>query len=182
MSGLSPTFARRPSGRTQSKKIKDRPEGRIAYVLMGVESCRGEVEKWKREHDELAARLWAWEDVVEKIERLYVRILDLDDDIQGRVFRGEQPFDGIFADQLAAIMPNWLDLARSASEAVSELEAEYGSVRGVEELRSKMHQAEMMTIPDSKVFGGPKLARLQAEAIQEHRAGLTEPMQLDACR
>lgn len=171
-----------PGRKGGAARVPVEPKGGIAYVVKEFGYCRDRVAKWKQDHDALIGGLWAWEDLVEKAGRLFDRILELDDDLQGQFLRRERPFDAALAGEIAALMPDWLVLAQSVLQTIKPVEDDYGSVRGAPDLRVKVDQARAMLTPDPLFVAGDTLARLRDEAIEEHRAGRTEPMASNAAR
>jgi hypothetical protein len=152
------------------------PLQRIEFAQKEVDRFHGDVDSWKLLHDDLQHECWLWEDLIAKGNFLFTRILDLDTDIQESVLSGADEFDPDLDCKIHKILAEWLEVACEIEPHILRLRNQYGTVDGGDELKSHIREARGILTPDNDFFAGDKLAELRDRAIEDNRAGLTEPM------
>lgn len=156
--------------------IRTQPDGRIQFAEREVERYRNDIEGWKENLDDLAQDCRDFEDVVAKANFVYGRLLDLDMRLQEFAFKAEGEVDLNGIGKLQVIFREWLEVSQEFLPHVLRLEEKYGSVEGGTEFRANVKEARASLTPDDRFFNGDKLAELRDAAIDDFRAGLTEPL------
>ena len=146
--------------------IKTHPRERIEFNRRQVERCWQDVEEWKQKNDPLRGGQRVIEDLVSVVNHSYIRIKDLDLDVQEQAFINEVDFPAEIYRDVRALFGRWLAVAR-----LVEPEGGNHSIEGFEELKASIRESELITTPDSEFFSGEKLDVMAGQAIEEHHAG-----------
>jgi hypothetical protein len=152
-------------------------EKRVGFTKLEIDRLRHDIEDWKSNHDELTRSCWAWEDLIAKANFVFGRITKLDMDIQGFLFNSaEAAADPELLNASRDATAAWLAVSLPLLERSEQLLGEYGDVDGYEELKVNMRQANASLTSDEEYFDSEELAGARDNAIDSHRAGLTEPL------
>lgn len=152
------------------------PRKRIEHTGREVARYREDAEAWKRDHDTLSADCWTCEDLIATANFLFDRIMCQDVRVQ-RYVLVERGHDGTdLQDELRRILLDWMTTSLRVVPHGERLQQEYGQVEGLDALRENLSQAKSIMTPDDEFFDSDVLATLRDEAIDAHRAGLTEPL------
>jgi hypothetical protein len=151
------------------------PLAHIEFTKQRVNRYKDDVQRWEQGHSELASDCWAWEDFIDDANRLFARLLKLDVQVQRYVLldRGD---DAGMQDKLIAAVSEWLSASLQVLPQAERLESEYGRIAGADELKRNVKAAKAMLTPDDEFFSPETLSRYSDDAIEAHRAGLTEPL------
>lgn len=152
------------------------PRERIEHTAREVARYREDVEAWQKDHDALAADCWTWEDMIATANFLFDQIMRQDVRVQ-RYLLVERGRDGAdLQEQLCQVLLGWMDASLGVIAQGERLQQQYGRVEGLDALRENVSQAKSILTPDDEFFDPDRLAPLRDEAINDHRAGLTEPL------
>lgn len=152
---------------------------RISFIQKEVDRFRGDVEDWKSRHDELAQRCWFCENMIAMGNFVFGRIMRLDMDIQKHVFNSAKINDPVEPELLNSARKQaaaWLESALSVQKDAEQLLKEYGAVDGYQEMKSNIEDARAFLTPDHEFFDSDELADARDKAIDDYRAGLSEPL------
>jgi hypothetical protein len=117
------------------------PKARIEFVEREFEGYRRYVEDWKQEHDELARRCWAVEDVISKANYVFECIVRLGADLT-RISTHECAAELYVRHQY--LFRKWVDVYESVVQRhVADLEPTYGRVEGAAQLRENIDRARV---------------------------------------
>jgi len=155
---------------------------RIEYAKKEVERYKHDVEDWKQKHDEVARGCWPLEDLIANLNCLFNRILDIDIQVHEFIFVQKGAADPALLGQVGDLLTQWASVSEQILLHSKRVAASYGEFEGVPDLAKNARQARAILTPDSEFFAEDKLGCLEDEAIQEHRAGLTEPFLCDERR
>jgi hypothetical protein len=114
------------------------PLDRIEFAEREFEEYREYAEAWKQEHDELATRCWAIEDVISKANYVYDRIASLDAELKKHSTCEDVPE---FYVRNQYLLRSWFTVSSSLESRALNLEAEYGHVEGADDLRKNIAKA-----------------------------------------
>ena len=148
------------------------PLDRIQFAAREIVRFRSDIDDGERTAP--ASDGWAWDEVVAKANFLFDRLIDLDLDIQELVLNDRMEYDPALGEKVRRLLRDWLDVSLRVIPHV-----EGHVVDGADLLRSRVTEARSMLTPGGEFFGGDELARLRDRAIDEHRAGRTEPFDAD---
>lgn len=120
-------------------------------------------------------------DVCEAVEfglYLFERINRFDVDIQLKMVGKQIPFEAGMAiqDDLTGLIRSWLSASERFIDLVACLERQGRSVENWGKLYDDIREARGILTPDDEFFTGPALIALRDKALEDHRNGLTEPM------
>ncbi len=149
------------------------PLGRVRFAEREVLRYRRDVEDGAKGHD-ASDPGWAWDEVVAKANFLFDRLIDLDLDIRELVLSDRMEFDPGLDAKVRGLLRDWLDVSL---RVIPHIEGR--TVDAADLLRTRVEEARSMLTPDGEFFGGDELARLRDDAIDDHRAGRTEPFDVD---
>lgn len=152
------------------------PVKRIEYAEREVDRYKGDVQDWKRAHDDLAERCWPWEDLAGKANLIFGQILKLDNDVQADVLTGLIEFDPEMDQRITKVLEEWLKVSCEVFPHLAQLKQEFGHVDGADEMRRNIRQATAILTPDANYFQGDELVRLRDEAVEAYQTGQTEPL------
>ncbi len=119
---------------------------------------------------------WPWENLVAKANFLFDRIMDLDSAIQELVLTDRVGFDRELDAKVGDLVIGWHETCLDVLPHVDRLIQAGHHVVGAGKFRDNLSEARGILTDDREFFAGDHLDRLQDEAIDAHRAGLTEPM------
>lgn len=151
------------------------PSSRIKYAEKELDRFRDDVEDWKREHH-LVQVCWEYEDLVAKANFLYTRIIDLDEDIQEVCLLSGAEFHYELDQKVDQLLSSWLEISLEILPHIGDLEREYSSLDGAEDFRRNVKEVQAILTPDREFFAGDALVDLRDQAVDDHRAGRTEPL------
>jgi hypothetical protein len=143
----------------------DEPLTRVEFAERLVGRFQDDVQSWTPRHDA--------EDVVAWANFIFELIVKIDIWIQEYFLVHGTQFDLELHEKPRKLLRYWLDACR---KMIGRVEASQGEVSGLEALRRNIRQAEASLTPDDESFDSDELAVLRDEAIECHRAGLTEPL------
>ena len=131
-------------------------------------------EAWIRQHAAATGADRAWDDLFAKANFLFDRIVDLDVDLQGYALDHAPEPDAGLLNLTRSLIASWRQacLALRPYLAGSPSNESGAAARLLENLA----EADGILTDDREFFAGDDLARLRDAAIDDHRAGLTEPM------
>lgn len=116
------------------------------------------------------------EAVVARGNRVFGELMGLDSEVQRAVLSGECEFSPETDERVLQLVMEWVSVVRALGPGIDRCEPQDGSVAGVAELKANLREAEGILTPDDAFFGGDALAKLRDRAIEDHGAGLTEPL------
>ena len=134
-----------------------------------------DLEDWKTSHDELVQICWPAENFIAKANFHFDRIMKLDLEIQKHLFKGPDEYL-VLLHMARNTAAQWLAGAVYMRDTVKQLLAEYGTVDGYDELKANIEATQSFLTPDAEFFNSDELAEARDQAIESHRAGLTEPL------
>ncbi len=149
---------------------------RIKKTEKEIDRFREDVEDWEKTEDALDEDCRAREDLIAKANFLFGRILALDEDYQEVVLTRDVAFDAGLDESIRSLLNQWFHLSRHLDKDARDVEGGYGVLDGVRDLRRNIRNAASILTPDDAFFRGDRLTALRDAAIDDHRAGLTEPL------
>lgn len=156
--------------------LMTQPEGRINFNRRQVDLYSQEIEGWKETRDTLKEDCRFLEDLSASMNFHYGRIKELDLDIQEHAFIKKVRFPVHVFQGVRGLFSQWLGVAKRLEAECAAHSRDFGTVDDLNELRANIRECCDIVTPDSEFFSGEKLDHLASEAIDEHRAGLTEPL------
>lgn len=153
------------------------PDHGLAERLL---SAYQDAEPWKVEHD---ARMECFqiEDAITAGNALFALVSEYDFQWHERVMSGVWPYSEASERPPEALYRLWLGAAERVLERAETRTREGHAIKGLEEYRDNVREARGVLTPDDDFFTSEELADLRDAAIEDHRAGLTEPMDGDGC-
>ena len=137
-------------------------------------------EDWQVAYERMQG-CWALEDIIDKANHLHGRILALDMTIQRLVAGAPDDYDPAVDSKLRDVLRQWFEVSRGMLGAVDDFERESGTLEGTGAFRENVKEAGAILTPDDAYFDSDALVELRDRAIDDHRAGLTEPLDGDGC-
>jgi hypothetical protein len=132
-------------------------------------------EDWKSRHDELVRVCWAGENFIAKANFHFSRIMQTDLNIQKLMFNCPDA-DPDLLHMVRDLATGWLQGAVSMRDSAKRLLSEFGTIEGMDELEANIEAMQSFLTPDAEFFDSEELAEARDQAIESHRAGLTEPL------
>jgi len=158
------------------------PEGRINFNRRQVDLHAQEIKGWSEQQNRSQDDYWVLEDLTASMNFLYGRIKDLDLDVQELALIQKIRFPAQVFQDVRGLFPRWLEAATRLESECAVHSRDFGTVDDLNELRANIRECCGIVTPDSGFFSGEKLDHLASEAIDEHRAGLTEPFSVGLSR
>lgn len=121
-------------------------------------------------------------DLLAKANLIFTTLLDVDADLQAEMLRERDvaclaELEAVKG-EWATVLMNWVEMSDDLLDAAVRLQQLCkGPIPGCETLMNSWKEAAGILTSDDEFFDPEHLAELRARALQEHRAGHTEPME-----
>ena len=159
-----------------------RPETRLPSIEADLDRLRGEVDDRMAEPVDPAEDGRAWGVILRGANAVFGRILELDLEARKSALAEPIDYDPELDAAIRQLLADWHHLAGSIAPHADRARVGDDSFEDVDAFRDNLVQAGAILTPDDEFFGGDELVELQDRAIDEHLAGLTEPMHVDGRR
>jgi hypothetical protein len=133
------------------------------------------VANWKSRHDELVRICWVGENFIAKANFHFSRIVQTDLNIRKLIFSYPDA-DTELLEMVRDLATEWLQGAVSMRDSAGRLLSDFGTIEGFDELKANIEAMQSFLTPDAEFFNSEGLAEARDQAIESHRAGLTEPL------
>jgi hypothetical protein len=148
----------------------------VEYTATEVSRYKDDVALWNQNKQVVEYDRWISKDLVSKAKHLFDQLIDLDLAVQEFILVEHGNDDVGLTDRVRTFLRDWLTSSlqlilhiRRPSPSDSELE-------GLDRLLVCIEDAKSMLTPDEQFFDSAELVNLRDEAIDDHRAALTEPL------
>jgi hypothetical protein len=149
-----------------------RPALKYKIVSQSLKVYEEEEETWNKRHDD-AMLCRDLEDIVSLSIKLYCEIIELDEDVRLCEFDDRDSEIRLLV-KTNELLQRWVQTSGDVLESISRMERGGYSIDGSDRFRGFLKEAENILTDDSKFFTGPKLQKMESEAILTHNDGKTE--------
>jgi hypothetical protein len=159
--------------------ISARPEARIGYMEREIGRYREDVEGRPSPHEPPSSDCWPWEDVIDKANHLFDRLVELDTSLSESAFSRKPPGSAEYIDldsKIREVIREWLSISENVVSLIPRLRSPARDSDGSDVFLGNVERARGMLTPDDEFFVGDKLVELRDAAIEAARRGEVEPM------
>jgi len=141
------------------------------------------VEDWLGRLDEHGPDGWPWEDLIDKANHLFERMIAFDMSLREAAFSDKLSGEAEYVEldsKLGELFRSWLRVSERIAPLVSQFRREFIEVDGEKAFLQNVERAQGMATPDDQFFVADKLVELRDSAVDAVRSGDVEPMFDDA--
>ena len=130
-------------------------------------------EAWNKAHTEAMACL-DLEDMLSLSIQIYDDIIMLDEKVRSDEYESKPSADNGLMERLEHQMQRWTGTSERVLKILEWLAHSYSIIKGADDFRQRLQEARSICTKDEQFFHGEKLIRLEAKALAQHEANLTE--------
>ncbi len=157
---------------------------RLNAVRRCLRTCEEGRELWKDDHD-LAMVCCDVQEQLALLIYLFERINRADEAAREAIFAGREDHSPEFDSELESVYREWARVAGKYLDVVEKLESQGFIVEGADQARHRLREAVGLLTPDDEFFTPDdpssrteKLVQHRDEALEAHRRGETEEMEV----